>query len=51
MNFLDRVLKYSQISNSTKILRVGAELFYTDGRTETDRERQASGNDEANSSF
>ena len=34
LNFLDRLSKNIQISNSTKIRPVGAELFHADGRTD-----------------
>jgi hypothetical protein len=43
LNFLDRFSKNSEISNFTKILLVGAELFTVD--------RQMDGHDEANSRF
>jgi hypothetical protein len=40
MNFLDRVSKYTQMANFTKIRPVGAELFYAGGETASQPDRQ-----------
>jgi hypothetical protein len=41
LNFLDRFSKNTGISNFMKTLRVGAELFHTDGPTQTYRHEAA----------